>query len=130
MENPAPKNVSITVEDIILNCTVNGFPIPSISWFHNSTDIEKDNRSRVTVTTYHLMEQTGQEMDFGIVVSNLVISNAGVNDTGLYQCQADTRIQDPVVSDEVTILVQGIQKDYNNYWDYHNIIILIFCRRS
>ena len=54
---------------------------------------------------------TMQYDDFGIVISELVIFSADVNDTGSYQCKAVTLIAEYLpspISDEAIVLVQGI----------------------
>ena len=97
-----------------MNCTVSGYPIPSVRWFHNSTEIEEDTRTNIT--NIHMQDDTNLQEDFGIVVSELVILNADVNDTGPYYCEADIGIVDVsvAVSDIIEVLVQGNLQINNN----------------
>ena len=76
-------------------------------WYHNGTKIA-DNY-RINVTNQILMNITNQAEDFGILESKLTITQADVNDTGLYQCGAHSAIATnfTVLSDEALVLVQG-----------------------
>ena len=92
-------NISITIQDIGLNCTASGFPIPSIYWFHNDTIVEESSRIKFA---------TSSGNDFGSVSSELMILGAESNDTGLYRCQAYIDDRPIAFSDEALILVQGM----------------------
>ncbi len=106
LDDPISENVTIT-ETIALNCTVEGYPPPNVFWFQNGSTIEES--SRVTIREIELINETGFEDDFGIVFSELLISNADVNDTGDYLCTANSSIIefDSQDSIEITVLVQG-----------------------
>ncbi len=95
-----------------MNCTFSGFPLPSIRWFHNTSEILGDNR--INITSTHMQDQTNIDDDFGIFFSELIILSANVNDTGVYYCEADTTV-DIATSDEITVLVQGIIFTMENY---------------
>ena len=95
------------MDDIVLNCSVAGFPIPFMTWFHNNTQVELSDR--IEITNYHLMERTSLESDYGIGASELTISSAEVNDTGLYHCQAEFVLGNPTaISEAVNVFVQGM----------------------
>ena len=97
-----------------MNCTVSGYPIPSVRWFHNSTEIVEDTRTNIT--NINMQDDTNLQEDFGIVVSELVILNADVNDTGPYYCEADIGIADVsvAVSEIIDVIVQGNLQINNN----------------
>ena len=85
-----------TIEDVFLTCTASGYPIPSISWTHNDTDIdEDDNRFNIT-------ESNG----FQFVVSTLTVSGAMVNNSGEYVCNA-TNTFSTAIGGPAIVLVQG-----------------------
>ena len=98
--NPLSVNVSIEVDNITLNCTARGFPIPTISWTHNGTlltSMDADEVSIVTVDTGMLRT----------VRSTLVIYSALANNTGDYACITNSTFYPDVTSTTARVLVQG-----------------------
>ena len=105
VEDPVPLNVS-RMDDIVLNCSFAGFPIPVMTWFHNNALVELSDR--IEITNYNLQEQTDLDSDYGVGVSELLISSAEVTDSGLYHCQADFVLSDaPAISEAVNVFVRG-----------------------
>lgn len=60
-------------------CEVKGSPEPSVSWFLNDDDFSLQSTARISIT------QTG-------LTSRLTISNATLNDKGMYKCVATSKI--------------------------------------
>lgn len=98
--SPNATNVSIVVEDIELSCSASGFPFPTITWLHNGTDIDE--------TDVDITIQEGSGDDFGTVSSYLRINDTEIPDSGEYMCVASNGFGDDAESDNVTVLVQGI----------------------
>lgn len=112
LESPIAKNYSIHSEDIVLNCTVSGYPIPQVTWYQNNSEVDI-SISRVTVTTYHTYTSNNhvEGSSFGKVFSELEITGADVNDTGLYHCVAgipSVHQYSDESSDMSLVLVQGL----------------------
>ena len=107
MQDPSSTNTSVSVDDIILNCTAAGFPVPSINWFHNDSIIQEQN-SRINTTTYKMLSPLFGGMI--AVLGELVISMADVNDTGFYECQATSFVGENIsaVSNKALVLVQSM----------------------
>ena len=98
--DPLSVNVSIEVDNITLNCTARGFPIPTITWTHNGTLLTSMDADEVSIVT----------MDTGMlrtVRSTLVIYSALANNTGDYACIASSPIYSDVTSTTARVLVQG-----------------------
>ena len=93
----------------MLSCNVSGFPIPSIVWLHNKTELNNE-ASQVTIDIVEYDESTGHPDQFGQAFGTLMIRSPNVNDSGDYECQAATSsipIYAPVTSDNATVLVQS-----------------------
>ena len=93
----------------MLSCNVSGYPIPSIVWLHNHTQMSKE-ASRLTIDSMNYNESSDRPDQFGQAFSTLVIRSPYVNDSGDYSCQAvDSKIDffAPATSKSVTVLVQG-----------------------
>ena len=90
---PTDENVTRT-EELVLNCSANGFPRPQIVWLHNETEFE-DNDT-ITETLY--------EFD---ITSTLTITETSFNDSGNYTCIARTAVFDDVTSRVALVLIQG-----------------------
>ena len=90
-----------------MNCSASGFPVPSLTWFHNDTLIQQTNQ--VSIQTDVLDSITNLADDFGVITSILTVSGADVNDTGLYRCDANSIIDTylTIMSNEALVLVQG-----------------------
>ena len=78
-----------------------------MTWFHNNVLVELSDR--IEITNYHLQERAGLDSDYGVGISELSISSAEVNDSGLYHCQADFVLGDPAaISEAVNVFVQSM----------------------
>ena len=109
LHGPQVQNVTDFEGVIVLSCNVSGYPIPSIVWLHNNTELSKED-SRVTIDSMNYNESSDHLDQFGQAFSTLVIRNPNVNDSGDYSCQAATsniNFYVPVASNNVTVLVQS-----------------------
>ena len=101
---PESVNVSIDTEDIELNCTVIGVPIPYITWTHNGSVLNSDDMfsDEIFIDIF--------EEDLGTRLSVLTIVSAQPNNTGSYACNATSPVEfyESVMSEVVTVLVQGV----------------------
>ena len=101
---PESVNVSIVTENITLNCTVIGVPIPNITWTHNDSVLDSDDMfgDEILIDTF--------EEDLGTRLSVLTIVSAQPNNTGNYSCNATSPVEfyESVMSEVVTVLVQGV----------------------
>ena len=75
---------------------VDGFPLPSIVWIHNGTEIPSDD-SRITDEVSMDIERT----------STFSVTNTSLNDSGEYACIAVSPAFASVGSDLALILIQG-----------------------
>ena len=103
------QNVTDFEGVIVLTCNVSGFPIPSVTWLHNNTEVMEDV-PRVNISTVEYNESSADPAQFGRAFSTLSISRPNVNDSGDYACRAaisDIASYAPVTSDNVTVLVQS-----------------------
>ena len=98
--DPLSVNVSIEVDNITLNCTARGFPIPTISWMHNGTLLTSMDANEVLIVTMdtQMLRTVG---------STLVIYSALANNTGDYVCIASSPFYSNVTSTTARVLVQG-----------------------
>lgn len=99
-EQPMPVNVSINnVDNIILTCSAEGFPLPIITWQHNGQVLNESDRISINPEN---------DEDINEVTSTVVVSEPVLSETGLYQCIIQNLpVYEPVMSDSVTVLVQG-----------------------
>ena len=75
---------------------VDGFPLPSIVWTHNDTEIPSDD-PRITETVSIDVQR----------MSTLSVTNTSFNDSGEYVCIAVSATFDNVSSDPALVLIQG-----------------------
>ena len=97
--HPQSGNVSIN-DDFTLSCTASAFPLPDITWFHNSSLIAEDNRTTINQTRPTVRA----------VASTITIENATTSDGGTYVCRVDAPMGtdfNETYSDTAVILVQG-----------------------
>ena len=90
----SPQTQNVTAgESFMLICNATGYPVPSIEWRLNGTSYIIRDSSITTITlTEGLRSNT----------SNITVSNATTNDTGMYECVAtnveNTDTQDAIVT--------------------------------
>ena len=92
-------------EELQLTCTAEGFPLPSITWTHNGTDIDAAVSSNIAIT-----EDTSMGIE---LTSTLTVTNTSISDSGDYTCRADSSEFPAVTSDTVLVLIQGQKFVYN-----------------
>ena len=95
-----PQNTNVSIhDDFTLSCTASAFPLPNITWFHNS--------SLVVETSLITIFQTTTNRTF---TSTIMTANATSSDSGTYVCRAsappgtDFNTTD---SNSALVLVQG-----------------------
>ena len=93
-EHPQDQNVTIFEDNIMLTCTANGFPPPTITWFLNNT--LEVNSSFITAET-----------NIYTTRSTFTKSTIVNTDSGTYFCRAAIDGYGDINSDTVTVLVQG-----------------------
>ena len=100
MFSQSPEDINVTItEDLVLECTADGFPLPSIEWTHNGTVVQRDDR--ITITEVVTMDVA--------LTSRLTVSNTSLNDSGEYRCIAllSTAAFPDVSSTIALVLIQG-----------------------
>ena len=98
--HPQAQNVTNLEGTIQLSCTVTGFPLPGIIWFHNNTLEDSNLSSTDTINVYTTR-------------SIFIKSMAVLNDSGTYFCKAVIGGYDDMDSNMVIVLVQG---NINSIW--------------
>ena len=89
-----PQTQNVTAGDsFILTCNATGYPVPSIEWTLNGTSYIIDP----SVATITPMERLRSN------TSVLTVSNAMVNDTGIYQCVATNVVNNDTQDANVTV---------------------------
>ena len=89
-----PQTQNVTAgQSFILTCNATGYPVPSIEWTLNGTSYIIDP----SVTTITPMEGLRSN------ASVLAVSNAMVNDTGIYQCIATNVVNTDTQDANVTV---------------------------
>ena len=78
-------NNSFTVE-----CTAEGFPTPSIQWYHNNTMITNSSNRYIVETT-----------SMNSITSTLRIIMADFTDSGMYHCEANSSVFVDIVNSEM-----------------------------
>ena len=109
LQDPLAQNVTNSQGTILLSCKVSGFPIPSVTWLHNNTEVMEQD-SRVNISTVEYNESSADPIQFGQALSTLMISRPDFNDSGNYACRAaivSIPFYAPVISVNVTVLVQS-----------------------
>ena len=68
---PVSINVTSVEDDIVLTCSVTGFPTPSITWQHNGSLVTEMGRVEISETTSYYQRN-----------STLTVRTAMTNNTG------------------------------------------------
>ena len=92
--HPYPARLVVAAgEEFSLNCTATGFPVPSIAWYLNNSEVSPGNGVTImsSKNTY-------------IVFSRILISRAGLNHTGGYHCQANNTSPAGVMQEDMSNL--------------------------
>ncbi len=93
------EDIFIVLNDTFtLNCTASGFPVPSITWLHNNTQLNLPNRTNVVIVGNNTARS---------VVSVLTVTMATSVDTGNYSCRAEIPAAPPVESEDIFVILQG-----------------------
>lgn len=97
LESPQPQNVSVG-EVIVLQCTADGNPVPTVTWSHNGQVlIEESGKINITAVAENFT-----------INSTLTIYDAVLTDTGSYVCSLESPNQSMSTnSTPVIVLVQG-----------------------
>ena len=78
----------------MITCNATGYPVPSIEWRLNGTSYIIRDSSITTITlTEGLRSNT----------SNITVTNATTNDTGIYECVATNVVNTDTQDSNVTI---------------------------
>ena len=97
--HPESANVSIA-DNFTVTCAASAYPLPNISWWHNSSLVDEAN-PRITIS---------QTTGIRTVESTITTVNATTSDGGTYVCQVGAPPGtdfDTTDSDPALILVQG-----------------------
>ena len=115
--NPTDSQEVVINRTFTLRCSAEGFPRPYITWFMNNTIISDG--------------LTDVQESMNVNSSTLIISNADLNDSGMYYCQAvSSEFPDLNISSTVAVIAV-VGKFINNnmqasfsvqYW--HKVIKL------
>ena len=91
----SPQTQNVTAgQSFTLTCNATGYPVPSIEWTLNGTSYVIKNSSATTVNAT-------EELSF--IVSVLEVSNAMINDTGMYQCKATNVVNNDTQNANITV---------------------------
>ena len=96
VKNLMPVNVTRIQDNIILTCSATGFPVPTITWYHNDTLVMASMTSPRIVSIPSRYE----------ISSTLTITSANTNDTGDYFCNITSTVG-TVSTSVALVLVQG-----------------------
>ena len=96
-EQPFDMIISRT-EDLELICTAEGFPLTSVVWQHNGTEVEENGNicinNNITAGLY-------------MITVMITIKNTSLDDSGYYQCIAMSPVFPDIPSDTAYVLIQG-----------------------
>ena len=99
----SPQTQNVTAgESFTLLCNATGYPVPSIEWTLNGTSYIIEDPSIVTIMPTEGLRSNS---------SNLTITSAMTNDTGIYDCVAsnvvnnDTQDADVTVQSEFSLII-------------------------
>ena len=90
-----PQTQNVTAgSSFMLVCNATGYPVPSIEWTLNGTSYTIRDSSVTTITvTEGLRSNT----------SDITVTNAMTNDTGVYECIATNRVDTDMQNATVTV---------------------------
>ena len=100
MIHPAEVSAFDNDSNVIFECTAIGFPIPTVTWYHNGSLLANDSQTII---------QDQIVVDGGVVflASTLEICSAHALDSGAYSCIAENRVGTDVFDFEVDIHIGG-----------------------
>ena len=105
-------NVTRT-EELVLNCSSNGFPCLEIVWLHNGTALE--NTSGIMI-----FETFSDEVD---ITSTLTVMSTSFDNSGNYTCIARSPVFDDVMSRLALVLILG---KFPLLYSYQDTVIACF----
>ena len=109
LQGPRAQNVTEVEGVIMLTCNVSGFPVPSVIWWHNNTEVTEELPG-VDISTVEYNVGSGDPTQFGRALSTLMIGTPNANDSGDYACRAaisSIASYAPVTSNNATVLVRS-----------------------
>ena len=90
-----PQTQNITAgQSFALRCSATGYPVPSIEWTLNGTTYIIADPPFIIITIIEGLRSNS---------SVLVVSDAMVNDTGMYQCMATNVVNNDTQDANVTV---------------------------
>lgn len=102
-------------QEMVLKCSVKGYPIPIIRWYKNNTPLQKSGR-------IHLLED-----------HSLVIDNATPIDGGVYTCRATNKFETVKQDLEIKVEKGDVPKQCVDKPQYANCKLIVkgeFCAKS
>ena len=107
--HPAEVSVFDNDSSVIFECTTIGFPIPTLTWYHNGRPLTNDSRTVI---------QDQMVVDGGVVflTSTLEICGAHAVDNGAYSCIAENRVGADRFDFEVDINMEGVLTIVDNLY--------------
>lgn len=94
IEGPGNQLVVIVGSTLDFTCGARGFPIPSITWFRDGTEIRGGGQTGITRLS-------------NTIFTSLRISMATVNDSGEYHCNVSSPLFTAIKSQVAMVVVQG-----------------------
>ena len=91
----SPQTQNVTAgESFTLMCNATGYPVPSIEWTLNGTSYIIRNPSIATIMPTERLRSNN---------SNLTVTGAMTNDTGIYECIATNVVNNDTQDADVTV---------------------------
>ena len=117
---PSAMNATLS-ENFTLVCSTSGYPVPTIIWTHNGTQVSENENDRATITPQLITSRS--------VMSTLAVSMAAINDSGDYACIVTSSISDfqNITAGPVTVLVQGETRFFLHPYSLHLSCYSINC---
>ena len=96
--NASDLTLVAALNNTLIFCQAEGFPMPSVIWYHNTSELMAN--TRVTINN--------KTMNDLIVISEITISAAMMNDSGYYTCNFTSSITAyGIASSTIVLYVQG-----------------------